>query len=332
MNTGAPRQQIIDIPVGMLNSLRMNAHLHMKTDLDHLPLRKRRELGKIVDILLEEFQEKTSTATSERRKKGRVLKIILFGSHARGDWVEDRASGYYSDYDLLIIVNSADFTDVATYWSVAEDRLLRMRGPRGSVPQFIVHTLAEVNTQLKVGQYFFSDIITQGILLYDLKDKSPTGKTHKLIPPAPPDEATARKMAKEYYEQRLPHAKYHCELAAKAISDGMFNHAAFELHQATEGAYNAYLLTHNLYSPPTHNIKYLRSRAEDIEPKLRPIWPRNDRTTRRRFELLKKAYIEARYSKHYKITEEELAWLAGCVEQLIGVVDKVCADGIDGDG
>ena len=56
----------------------------------------------------------------------------------------------------------------------------------------------------------------------------------------------------------------------------------------------------------------------------------NDRPSRRRFELLIRAYIEARYSKHYKITQEELAWLAGCVEQLIEVVDAVCADGIDG--
>ena len=109
-----------------------------------------------------------------------------------------------------------------------------------------------------------------------------------------------------------------------------WNGAAFNLHQATERAYHTYLLTHTLYSPATHNIKYLRSRAEDMEPKLRPVWPRNDRQTRHRFELLKKAYIEARYSKHYKITEEELAWLAGCVKELIGVVDEVCADGIDG--
>ena len=49
--------------------------------------------------------------------------------------------------------------------------------------------------------------------------------------------------------------------------------------------------------------------------------PRNDRITRRCFELLKRAYVEARYSKHYKITEEELA---GCVERLIEVVEGVC--------
>ena len=311
----------------------MNAHLHMKTDLDHLPLRKRRELARMVDILLEEFQDKLDTAALGRHKQGRVVKIILFGSHARDDWVEDRASGYYSDYDLLIIVNRKKFTDVATYWTVAEDRLLRMRGAYGSVPQFIVHTLDQVNAQLKVGQYFFDDIISQGVLLYDLHDRTPKGKPrYRLAQPVPPDEATARKMAKEYYEHWVANAKTAFKVARFCMKEGDLNEAAFNLHQATERAYTAYLLTHTLYSPPTHNIKYLRSRAEDMEPKLRPIWPRNDRTTRRRFELLKRAYVEARYSKHYKITEEELQWLAQCVEQLIEVVDAVCADGIDGGG
>ena len=37
-----------------------------------------------------------------------MLKIILFGSHARDDWVEAPKEGYFSDYDLLIIVNAAE--------------------------------------------------------------------------------------------------------------------------------------------------------------------------------------------------------------------------------
>lgn len=31
---------------------------------------------------------------------------MLFGSYARGGWVEDRKSGYRSDYDLLVVVNN----------------------------------------------------------------------------------------------------------------------------------------------------------------------------------------------------------------------------------
>jgi predicted nucleotidyltransferase len=42
-------------------------------------------------------------------KRGRILKLILFGSYARGDWVEDRKSGYRSDYDVLVVVNYDSF-------------------------------------------------------------------------------------------------------------------------------------------------------------------------------------------------------------------------------
>jgi predicted nucleotidyltransferase len=43
----------------------------------------------------------------EWKKKGRILKIILYGSYARGGWVDEphTAKGYQSDFDLLIIVS-----------------------------------------------------------------------------------------------------------------------------------------------------------------------------------------------------------------------------------
>ena len=114
----------------------------------------------------------------------------------------------------------------------------------------------------------------------------------------------------------MPYARYHCELADKAVSDQQLKHAAFELHQAAEHAYAALLLTFTLYSPADHNIKFLRSLAEEIEPSLRNAWPRDTRRARAWFELLKRAYVEARYSEHYKISEEELVWLKARAEKL----------------
>ena len=48
----------------------------MRRSLSHLPQRKKQELGRIADTIVE-----VVPATQM---------IILFGSHARGDWVEDR--------------------------------------------------------------------------------------------------------------------------------------------------------------------------------------------------------------------------------------------------
>ena len=77
----------------------------MKTSLDHLPAAKRRELDHIKTVLMREFETAIAGGTQPWRRNGKILKVILFGSFGRGDWVEDRRSGYQSDWDLLIIVN-----------------------------------------------------------------------------------------------------------------------------------------------------------------------------------------------------------------------------------
>src|SRR3546814_12274627 len=66
----------------------------MRADLDHLPAAKRRELERVARVLFDEFEDAVTTKLSDKRKGGRILKLILFGSYARGDWVEDRARGY----------------------------------------------------------------------------------------------------------------------------------------------------------------------------------------------------------------------------------------------
>lgn len=69
--------------------------------------------------------------------------------------------------------------------------------------------------------------------------------------------------------------------------------------------------------PKTHNLTHLRSLAEHHAPELRDAWPRETKRDRTRFELLKRAYIEARYSEHYEITEEDLGWLGERVKTLL---------------
>jgi predicted nucleotidyltransferase len=39
--------------------------------------------------------------------------IVLFGSHARGDWVDDHETGYHSDYDVLVVVDTPEMGERA---------------------------------------------------------------------------------------------------------------------------------------------------------------------------------------------------------------------------
>lgn len=88
------------------------------------------------------------------------------------------------------------------------------------------------------------------------------------------------------------------------------------------------LLVSTFYTPHVHNIAFLRTQADKLDAHLVDVWPRATRQDRARFEKLKDAYVKARYSKHYRITAEELAWLGTHVEELGRVVQEVCAERI----
>ena len=295
----------------------------MKTSLDHLPEGKRRELARVVEILHQEFDDALALATAERKKRGRILKIILFGSYARGDWVDEphTKKGYRSDYDILVIVNRQELTDIAEFWYKAEDRLIREPTIK-PLAQFIVHSLQEVNARLAEGRYFFSDIAREGIALYELKG-------HKLAAAKPPTTQAAYEMAKEYFEEGLPLSRVFLDTSKTLAKKPELVHrkvAAFELHQASEHAYRTLLLTLSLYAPSSHNIEFLRGLAEDRAPDLIDAWPRDQRRYRRMFQLLKRAYVEARYSKHYEIERDELEWLQGCVTELQERISVICEE------
>ena len=93
--------------------------------------------------------------------------------------------------------------------------------------------------------------------------------------------------------------------------------------------YLCFLLVETLYFPRSHNIKFLRSLAEDKEPRLVDAWPRATRIERSRFEKLKRAYVEARYSPSYAISSDDLDALVASVERLRGIVDELSLARLD---
>lgn len=54
------------------------------------------------------------------------------------------------------------------------------------------------------------------------------------------------------------------------------------------------------------------------------VWPRVLRTERARFNLPKEVYVKARYSRRYRINEEELVWLGGYIKELNSVARTLC--------
>jgi hypothetical protein len=81
-----------------------------------------------------------------------------------------------------------------------------------------------------------------------------------------------------------------------------------------------------LYSPKSHKLNFLRSQAEQTAPSLIAAWPRESKSEQRCWELLRRAYVDARYSPHYKISDEELAWLSARIAMLQNTVETVCRE------
>ncbi len=241
--------------------------------------------------------------------------IILFGSYARGDFVdydfhydhkEDHFTSYESDFDIMVIVRSEKIADDVKIWYKVENQIRRnIRTPLTLIAEAIEH----VNEKLSVGRYFYADIKKEGILLYDSKHFQ-LARAKKLTP------EMKKVLAEEDFNLWFPKAKdffrgyeFYCSIKS-------WNLAAFLLHQTTESLFAAVSLVLTSYKPKTHDLEKLTKRMEKIDPDFAKIFPRQEGEEKRLFELLRKAYVEARYSKHYKITKPELEYLAERVKKL----------------
>lgn len=291
----------------------------MRTNLDHLPAGKQRELAHVVRALFEEFEAAHKLSGHKWKKQGRILKLILYGSYARGGWIDDSKSGYKSDYDILIVFNDERLAEFE-YWSAAEDRLMRdvtINGSLSAPVNFIVHSLTDVNGQLERGRPFFVDIVRDGIALYEAE-----GFCFATPRDLPNEQARAE--AQRYFDEWFDSAVGFRERAEHAMLNGRSKIAAFEFHQSVERFYHCTLLTLTLYSPKSHKLNFLRSLGEEVAPELIAAWPSAEKVGRRRFELLRQAYVNARYSPHYVVTDEELRWMAKHVGDLEALVKVAC--------
>jgi uncharacterized protein len=298
----------------------------MKTSLDHLPTAKQSELEHVVTVLKEEFETAIAGGGAECRSTAKIFKIILFGSFARGDWVEDRISGYKSDWDILIVVSHEKLTAIEDYWWEAEEKLLRDKKVKRPI-NLIVHSLGEVNQALGMGEYFWTVIEREGAMLFELPG-------YRLAAPMPLTPTDAYEMAERYFDNQFDAVDRWLKIAQLARDEmkskaSWAKSAAFSLHQAVETAYACFLLVHTLYRPHSHNIKFLRSQSESRDNRLISAWPRATRKDEKLFELLKRAYVEARYSDHYEINAAQLDELTICAEELRRIVEDSCRERLE---
>jgi HEPN domain-containing protein len=248
--------------------------------------------------------------------------IILYGSHARGDWIEDTyreghvTYEYKSDFDILVVTEDKKTARNDSLWYRVEERISGGH-PDQTPVSLIAHHVQELNQRIEEGSYFFSDIKREGIWLYNSR-RFKLARVRKLKP------EERRLQAERDFKLWFGTANEFWIDFENAFKRRSYKKAAFELHQATEHAYAAALLVFTGYKPKTHNLANLGRRVASHDHAFMKVFPRKTDEEQRLFRLLKHAYVDARYSDKYRITRKELEYLAGRVKKLHALTRKIC--------
>jgi HEPN domain-containing protein len=183
----------------------------------------------------------------------------------------------------------------------------------------IVHDIKFVNHEIRIGQYFFGDIVNEGVLLHD-------SRRFQLAKPKALNPEERLSLAERNFTNWFDSASEFWRGSRYYASRSLLKHAAFLLHQAAERYYHAATLVFAGYKHRTHDIEVLGRFAGEQHAGLEDALPKADPEDRRLFDLLKKAYIDARYSMSYRITMEELRVLQERVISLGGRVRAACLE------
>jgi HEPN domain-containing protein len=269
--------------------------------IPHLPVVKQRQLCAIVGII---------------RDMAEVERVILYGSHARGDWVDDPANGYLSDYDFLVLVASPALAADESLWADCQERA---REVAGDTPvSLIVHTVEDVRQQLERGSSFFRDVMAEGVTLYD------AGRVAITVPALTP--AMHHALAQEAFQRYFEHAAQLYRSFERNLAHGSLAIAAFELHQVAETISKALLVVFTAYLPKMHDLDELGRRCTRVCPNLGALVPHDAPDRKRLKALLRVAYVDARYSFTFEVSREDLEALARYVSALRARAEHACQE------
>ena len=277
----------------------------MKNSIDFLPERKQRDLHELAALIRDEVKD--------------VVMIILYGSYAANTYVERDER---SDYDLLVVTKRRLGERESTVEARVRERFAAGKNdenlPR---PQIINESISKLNDALTMGRYFYVEIVAKGIMLYD------SGEC-LLTTPKELDYAEIKAMAEEYYTSKYIRATYFFDDAITNIHKNRFVQASFYLHQAAEYFLKAIPLVYILYGYKEHDLEFLIGKCKPYTLELAKVFPCDTDEEKRLFDLLRRAYLEARYNDKFVVTKADIDALVPKIELLRDIVEKVCEEQI----
>jgi HEPN domain-containing protein len=171
----------------------------------------------------------------------------------------------------------------------------------------------EVYKHLRDGHIFYSAVCSVDLMVYDNKRVT--------LPEKPNiDISTMKVNARNSFDNPFLIAKSFLDGAEYFATTGQHKPAAFLLHQATEHALRALLVSLTGLTAYGHNLKSLIRHSCFCAPDLDIIFPKN--TEEELFDLLNNAYVSARYSSDYEISQGQIMLLLDRVNSIISQTEQ----------
>ncbi|MBQ7822963.1 MAG: HEPN domain-containing protein [Bacteroidaceae bacterium] len=284
----------------------------MKTDVSQLPVYAQNDLRKIVSLITEHLPE--------------CEMIILYGSYARGTAVRydekiefGILTTFMSDYDILVVTSGRNVEEVGSILETVD--ALYYKRPEQQVPiQFINEDIEKLNSDLSEGRYFYTEVKRDGILLYD-SGRCKLARARKL------NFEEIGEQAEEYFNEKFNYADDFLDFAKYGYLNKKYRMVSFLLHQACENYFYSLRLVHTLKNSKQHNLAKLLGSTRKYSPeRIRSVFPRDTKEEKRLFDLLKRAYVEARYNPKFEVTKEDIDVLTLKTQALREITYKTCID------
>ncbi len=167
---------------------------------------------------------------------------------------------------------------------------------------------------LKQGHQFALNVWQKAVRWYD------NGLITQASVPTEPKPADTAEMEKNRIAGKN-RAKEFLVAAELFVARKQYSMAAFMLHQCAEQTLITLVKAQTGYHANTHSIDRLLRLAELVSYQIRDRLPRNTEYEKSRFNLLQKAYIEARYKSDFKVTETDIEYLLPAVRDIVELLE-----------
>jgi uncharacterized protein len=247
-------------------------------------------------------------------------KILCYGYRTSiyEDWSSFTEKIYYegitkATFDLLVITNKSH--NLADHEIIQKIELLAE--PLECEVTAIVQSLDTVNELIAKNSRFLTTIYHKAVLVYNADNNS------ILTPPAASSHEETKSKIETAWNKCFQMAERFFKTACFCLDNGWNEKALFDLHQAIQHACMALLRVYTGYRSTTHNLSKLLAFVENFSFVPSTIFPCITEEETALFNLLNKAYSDARYKENYTVPAETAIILKNRVQQFLLVTQKL---------